>query len=253
MQWNRVCDQLLALIYVTVFVDLLQFAVSARQIRRICKNEIDLLADSGVRIEPVDRSHAELLLADHSVRNRDEAPASANAHGGHGMLGHLLDSEDQASNPHSPFRFVIKFDFKTSTPHGILFYGRQRENARELIALRLAAGALYYKIQCPTVSADVLIPTSRLDDGQWHSVSLKFRKGGLKAHVEVDGIRDSKTYEVSCEKITSLVFGGVSPIDKEMVDRNLGHVPHFEGCIRSVQIPTALTQHPKYYAVSVCD
>lgn len=219
MQWNRVCDQLLALIYVTVFVDLLQFAVSARQIRRICKNEIDLLADSGVRIEPVDRSHAELLLADHSVRNR----------------------------------FVIKFDFKTSTPHGILFYGRQRENARELIALRLAAGALYYKIQCPTVSADVLIPTSRLDDGQWHSVSLKFRKGGLKAHVEVDGIRDSKTYEVSCEKITSLVFGGVSPIDKEMVDRNLGHVPHFEGCIRSVQIPTALTQHPKYYAVSVCD
>nr|KAG5707877.1 hypothetical protein BaRGS_031608 [Batillaria attramentaria] len=184
-------------------------------------NEIDLLADSGVRIEPVERSHAELLLDDRTTRNR----------------------------------FVIKFDFKTTSPHGILFYGRRRDNHRELIALRLVAGALYYKIQCPTVSADVLIPlyTSPLNDGQWHSVSLKFRKGGMKAHVEVDGIRDSKTYEVSCKQMTSLIFGGVSPHDKEALDRSLGYVPHYDGCIRSVQIPTALRAPPKYYAVSVCD
>ena len=35
--------------------------------------------------------------------------------------------------------------------------------------------------------------------------------------VEVDGVRDSKRYEMSCGKLTSLVFGGVSPRDKQVV------------------------------------
>lgn len=39
--------------------------------------------------------------------------------------------------------------------------------------MRLMSGSLYYKIQCPTVAADVLIPfESRLDDGNWHTVSV---------------------------------------------------------------------------------
>ena len=36
--------------------------------------------------------------------------------------------------------------------------------------------------------------------------------------VEVDGVRDSKRYEMSCGKLTSLVFGGVSPRDKQVVN-----------------------------------
>ena len=46
-------------------------------------------------------------------------------------------------------------------------------------------------------------------------LQVRFRRGGMKTQIEVDGIRDSKSYEVSCSQMTSLVFGGVSPHDKE--------------------------------------
>lgn len=40
----------------------------------------------------------------------------------------------------------------------------------------------------------------------------------MKAQVEVDGVKDEKTYEVSCDGMSSLVFGGVSPHDHSVVN-----------------------------------
>lgn len=195
---------------------------AARSVRRLCKNDIDLMSDEGVRIEPFDRSHVELLLADQKVRNRN----------------------------------AIRFDFRTTGDNGILFYGRHRQSERqmELLALRLIGGDLYYKIYCSTVSADVLIPhRHQLNDGRWHSVVVRFRRGGMKTQIEVDGVRDSKIYEVSCERMTSLVFGGVSPHDRHVISRILGETAHYDGCIRRVNIPPALRSPPKYFAISVCE
>ena len=48
-------------------------------------------------------------------------------------------------------------------------------------------------------------------------LQVRFRRGGLKTQIEVDGVRDSKSYEVSCGQMTSLVFGGVSPHDKDVI------------------------------------
>ncbi|PVD21474.1 hypothetical protein C0Q70_19647 [Pomacea canaliculata] len=179
-------EQVCAVLVLALLGDWLQTA-DTRQIRRICKDsEIEILSDQGVRIEPVERSHTELVLALDDIVSK---------------------------------KFQIRFDFKTTGANGILFYGRSRENRKELIAMRLMSGSLYYKIQCPTVAADVLIPfESRLDDGNWHTVSIKFRKGGMKAQVEVDGVKDEKTYEVSCDGMSSLVFGGVSPHDHSVVN-----------------------------------
>ncbi|XP_076470364.1 laminin subunit alpha-2-like isoform X2 [Babylonia areolata] len=195
---------------------------AARSVRRLCKNEIDLMSDEGVRIEPFQRSHVELLLADQKVRSRN----------------------------------AIRFEFRTNRDNGILFYGRERQWDRqlELLALRLMGGDLYYKIHCSTVSADVLIPHPyKLNDGQWHSVVVRFRRGGMKTQIEVDGIKDSKIYEVSCRRMTSLVFGGVSPHDKHVVNRILGQTAHYDGCIRRVNVPPALRSPPKYFAISVCE
>ena len=69
-------------------------------------------------------------------------------------------------------RNVIRFEFRTRGDNGILLYGRtQQEGVGELLALRLMGGKLYYKIHCPTVSADLLFPhPGKLNDGRWHSV-----------------------------------------------------------------------------------
>ena len=65
----------------------------------------------------------------------------------------------------------MRFEFRTTGQDGLLFYGRRRHVHSELLALRLVAGDLYYKIHCSTVSADVLIPHRyKLNDGRWHSV-----------------------------------------------------------------------------------
>ncbi|KAL8613883.1 hypothetical protein ACOMHN_032873 [Nucella lapillus] len=215
----RMMQQLLSVVCVLFFTHL----THARSVRRLCKNDIDLMSDEGVRIEPFDRSHVELLLADQKVRNRN----------------------------------VIRFEFRTTGDNGILFYGRQRHSGGrqlELLALRLIGGDLYYKIHCSTVSADVLIPHPyKLNDREWHTVVVRFRRGGMKTQIEVDGVRDSKIYEVSCRRMTSLVFGGVSPHDSHVVKRILGPTAHYDGCIRRVNIPPALRSPPKYFAISVCE
>ena len=79
--------------------------------------------------------------------------------------------KDDVTN-HIIARYVIRFEFRTRGDNGILLYGRPRqEGAGELLALRLVGGELYYKIQCPTVSADLLFPhRGKLNDGRWHSV-----------------------------------------------------------------------------------
>ncbi|XP_076449890.1 laminin subunit alpha-2-like [Babylonia areolata] len=213
-------QQLLRALYLLLLWDHLVLLSQAGSVRRLCKNEIDVMSDEGVHIEAVEQSHVELALSNKRVRKRN----------------------------------VIRFEFRTKGENGILFYGRQRRDPSELLALRLMGGDVYYTIHCSTVSADVLIPyRTKLNDGRWHHVVVRFRRGGKKTQIEVDGVKDSKTYEVSCGLPTSLVFGGVSRQDRRVVNRILGTVPHYRGCIRRVDLPTALRSPPKYYAISVCE
>lgn len=201
-------------------------AVHAQFVRHLCKNDIDLLADEGVYVEKFERSHIELALADHKRAKR---------------------YEDKTA--------TIRFEFRTKDPNGLLFYGRREEEPSELLAMNLWRGYLYYTVRCSTVKAHVMVPhLNRLNDSVWHSVLVRFRRGGntVRTHVEVDGVRDTKTYEVSCGQLTSLVFGGVKPQDKRLLG-HLGHLEHYEGCIRRVNIPYGLRTPPKYYAISVCE
>lgn len=217
---------MLSLVYVFLLTDWLRHhAAHARSYRRLCKNEIDVLSSEGVYVEKYERSHVELPLADLSSGKRYESA-------------------------------TIKFEFRTKEENGLLFYGRREDESNELVAMNLTNGHLFYVIHCSTVSANVLIPhQQRLNDNTWHSVLIRFRRGGnkIRTQVEVDGIRDTKMYEVSCGPMTSLVFGGVRPQDKAMIKRKLVSYEHYEGCIRRVNMPYALRQPPKYYAISSCE
>ncbi|KAL8610389.1 hypothetical protein ACOMHN_041203 [Nucella lapillus] len=216
---GMVTQHLLCLMYMLLLLDWVVVLASAVKIRRLCKNGIDILSDEGVRIEPLERSHVELLLSKHRIRKRD----------------------------------IIRFQFRTESENGILFYGRNRSSLTDLQALRILGGQVYYRIVCPTASADVLIPLRRkINDGRWHRVVVKFHRGGRKTKVIVDGKKNSKIYEASCSLPAVLVFGGVSHNDSAVVNKILGDVPHFQGCIRKVDVPTALRSPPQYYAISNC-
>ncbi|CAG5133787.1 unnamed protein product, partial [Candidula unifasciata] len=189
-------------------------------------DSIEILSNQGVRIEPYHKSHVKLALVDQ------------------------LDTSDNSE-------FRLSFDFRTTSPDGVLFYGRSK-NPRELIGLVLNGGDLIYKIQCPSLHADILLPTknnSRLNDGTWHKIaySIKYRPYDTKGYIEIDGHSSIKRYIVSCGALTTLIMGGHSEEDKGHI-ANLENLPgHFEGCIRNVYVPVPLRYPPKYYAVSVCE
>ncbi|XP_012946574.1 sex hormone-binding globulin [Aplysia californica] len=226
MDMNAVKRQILYLFYVLLVGDVSFGAI--RHLRKICKNsEIEILSNQGVRIEPVTKSHVELVLVDPS----------------------LLSTRS---------KFQLDFEFRTTAPNGVLFYGRPHGHNGQSIALILQNGDLMYKIKCPTLHADIFVPTrnmTQLNDGKWHSISysVKFKRHGRKGFINIDGFPTPKRYEVSCDHMASLIMGGTSPKDRGYI-HELENLPgHFEGCIRNVRIPTALLSPPKYYAVSVCD
>ncbi|GFO30425.1 hypothetical protein PoB_005693000 [Plakobranchus ocellatus] len=100
------------------------------------------MSHKGVRIEPYERSRVELMLAE---------PVS-----------------ERFRN-----KLVLSFEFKTLSANGTLFYGRSSKNPNEMIALVLRNGHLVYKIQCPSLHADVRLSTREsepLNNNRWHSV-----------------------------------------------------------------------------------
>uniref|UniRef100_A0A0B7AR34 Laminin G domain-containing protein n=1 Tax=Arion vulgaris TaxID=1028688 RepID=A0A0B7AR34_9EUPU len=195
------------------------------KMRKICKDSIEILSGQGVMIENYHKSHVKMALVDHP---------------------------DSISNS----EFQLSFDFRTTSPDGILFYGRSRGH-RELIALILSGGDLIYKVQCPTLHADILLPTingSRLNDGEWHRISYSiYRPYDTKGHIEIDGFASAKRYIVSCDPLTTLIMGGYSEHDRGQISDLENLQGHFEGCIRNVYVPVPLRYPPKYYAVSVCE
>ena len=57
------------------------------------------------------------------------------------------------------------------------------------------------------------------------SLQVQFHHGGITgSRVEVDGVKYAKTYDASCVPLTSLVFGGVRPEDKQDVSAILVRV-----------------------------
>ncbi|GFO30430.1 laminin subunit alpha-3-like [Plakobranchus ocellatus] len=157
-------------------------------------------------------------------------------------------------------KLVLKFEFRSRSANGTLFYGRSSKNPNEMIALVLQDGHLQYKIKCPSLHADVRLSArdgARLNDNSWHSIhyTAKFGRYGQKGQIEVDGVKHTKRYDVNCEQLTSLVMGGHSPDIRQhpyYFDVSDSH-GHFEGCIRKVSLSYFLSTPPKYYAVSQCE
>ncbi|KAK7114729.1 hypothetical protein V1264_000736 [Littorina saxatilis] len=190
------------------------------------RNDMGLISsDEGVYLEPTERSHVELNL-----RHKTHTPG--------------LHRE----------RHVIKFEFRTTEDNGLLVYGRARGGPEDILALKLAGGKLYYTVRCPSLSADLLFrhPMGKLSDGHWHSVAVRFRRDNMRMQVVVDRVRDTKAYATNCAELTSLVFGGVTPRDSQLLSGILGNVPHYSGCIRRVHIPRSLRVAASYYTVSTC-
>lgn len=202
--------------------------VTCRRTKECKTNDINVTTYKGARIEPYEKSRIEVTLGE---------PANKRSK-----------------------RLLLSFEFRTTSGNGTLFYGRSSENPTEVIGLMLRGGQLLYKIQCPSLYADVMLSApghTSLNDNQWHTVhfATKFGRQGQRSVMKVDGQSHPQRYEMNCERFTSLVLGGHSPGDnatQHAPDLMSSH-GHFEGCIRKLDVSYPLRTLPKYYAVSQCD
>ncbi|BFZ12558.1 hypothetical protein BsWGS_15597 [Bradybaena similaris] len=217
MDVQTVCCQIVSL---TILVYLTQ----STQYVRICRSSLDILSAPGAKIENYNKSHVRISLQRYNLSS--------------------INNE-----------FRVTFDFRTSSPDGILFYGRAIDS-QQYVAISMYRGDIIYTVRCPSLHADItLATTNRFDDGNWHQVEyiLSYEHDAATGYLAVDGSRPSRNYTVDCELLRRLYMGGLGPGVVFRFQHGNIQLGHFKGCIRNMFVPVGQILPPKYYAVSVCD
>ncbi|XP_060066396.1 laminin subunit alpha-4-like [Ylistrum balloti] len=147
----------------------------------------------------------------------------------------------------------MKFEFKTTSPNGVLFYMTPERRQNELVALDIINGHPRYHIRCKQIEATLTLSRIRVDDGRWHKIV--FRRRNNRGKLFVDRSPYFHDYRVDCGAFTSLTFGGVDPNRKySNLHRELNTKHgHFLGCIRRVDVSTGVEEsRAQYQGVSEC-
>lgn len=63
----------------------------------------------------------------------------------------------------------MKFDLKTTSKHGVLFYMIQ-DDGHDFLALDMVDGHPRYHIRCKQMFAKLTIRQIKVNDNQWHKV-----------------------------------------------------------------------------------
>lgn len=189
-----------------------------RAVKCFGASKIDIESGSGVKIEPIEMSRVYI----------------------DSLLKHFEDG-------HS-----LKFEFKTNSANGTLFYAVRRNDLFDMVSCGLHEGFLKFKIRCKSSYADLTIPY-RVDDGEWHKV--KFQRKHRKGIFMLDDIEFFEQYYVGCGGFTSINFGNTNPehdssISVYELKKTDGQM---SGCIRKLNISTSLEAPPQYVAVSECN
>ncbi|XP_069113908.1 neurexin 1-like [Argopecten irradians] len=147
----------------------------------------------------------------------------------------------------------MKFEFKTTSPNGVLFYLSPERRQNELVAVDIINGHPRYHIRCKQIEATLTLSRIRVDDGKWHKIV--FRRRNNRGKLFVDRTPYFHDYRVDCGAFTSLTLGGVDPVRKyHNLQRELNTKRgHFLGCIRRVDVSTGVDEsRAEYHGVSVC-
>jgi len=68
------------------------------------------------------------------------------------------------------YRHTFKFEFKTTSSNGTLFYAVRENEKHDMVSGGIHEGYMQFKIRCKSSFADLTIPKFRVDDGEWHKV-----------------------------------------------------------------------------------
>ncbi|XP_060589718.1 laminin subunit alpha-2-like [Ruditapes philippinarum] len=214
-------SEMISTIYVLLFTLIIYCeGRSSRRDRSICSgsSKIDIQTSYGVKIEPFDQSNVYI---------------------------------DSLSEPFED-RHSLRFEFKTTSGNGTLFYAVRRNDLQDMVSGSLHEGYPQFKIRCMSSFADFTIPV-RVDDGEWHRVRFIRRHG--KGIFLVDELEYFEQYYVSCGGFTSINFGNRNPAhyQSKSVKELQGKDGQMDGCIRRFHISTGIDAHPHYTTVSECN
>lgn len=207
--------RLMSAIYLSVFY--LAWQSGALPVDK-CKSAINIFSSNGVYIESLNKSRVELPELHKGFTN-----------------GHEL-----------------RFEFKTTSPNGVLFYMTPSDRSSELVALDIINGHPRYHIRCKQLEATLTLSRVRVNDGRWHKILFRRRNNRGKLYVDKEPYFHD--YRVNCGAFTALTFGGVHPSKRyNGLRRELNTKKgHFEGCIRRVDVSTGVESRARYQGVSEC-
>uniref|UniRef100_A0A182NLL6 Laminin subunit alpha-1 n=1 Tax=Anopheles dirus TaxID=7168 RepID=A0A182NLL6_9DIPT len=129
--------------------------------------------------------------------------------------------------------FHIEFDFRTFYPNGILFVALgTKEKAKHFIMLSLKDGLL--KLTVRARKRDQLLLAPKLNDGQWHRVSLRSVQKKATLSVQIGSSHSSAQLKLpkKLNAANALHVGGL-PDEVPTLPRELQPRPEaFKGCLR---------------------
>nr|XP_009684600.1 PREDICTED: protein eyes shut homolog [Struthio camelus australis] len=153
------------------------------------------------------------------------------------------DSYLEFQGLHLNIQNVIRLEFKTYKPHGLLLYIEQSPETvgRFLIQLFIKSGTLQYRFLCDEAAKLRNInTTARVDDGRWYKVQIWQGMAPCEAEISVAGISTktsmpSNFWSNSYRLETGSIFVGGLP-HPYAIKQMPGPVYNFTGCIGVIEI-----------------
>ncbi|XP_058446853.1 laminin subunit alpha-1 isoform X1 [Malaya genurostris] len=132
--------------------------------------------------------------------------------------------------------FNIQFDFRTFYPNGLMFVALgSKEKAKHFITLALRDGSLALTIR-GRKREQLLLPV-KLNDGQWHHVSLNSVKKKATLSVQIGNSLSSAQIKLpkKLNASNNLFVGGIP--DETLLPKELQPKPEeFKGCLRKFSV-----------------
>ncbi|XP_011495348.1 PREDICTED: laminin subunit alpha [Ceratosolen solmsi marchali] len=149
--------------------------------------------------------------------------------------------------------YDFQIDIKTFANEGVVFYSSDL-NRRDLIALYIKNGLVYYTYDCGSGPA-LLGSEKKINDHQWHTVY--FKRLGVEGELVVDdqppiyGKSVGTTESISVQP--PFFVGGVDPTVSGNVLNTIGINKTFSGCIRNFMLNGQHVKEPSVqYGVIPC-
>lgn len=128
---------------------------------------------------------------------------------------------------------TIKFRFKTNEPRGILLFTQGTTHDANFMAIEIFDGILYFVYKFGNVKRRIPFANMRVDDGQWHTVSVDLSQRRIRLLLDQRHSQDITRREQATLYFSSSFFGGVT--NNNILPWYVWSRNGFQGCMEDLE------------------